>query len=125
MLIGLFLRKRGSEPSAPSDLVAYGKTHEEILGWYKFHNEGAGAGAVDSPLKDYIPLEETIYTIREEDSVLGFMEIADLAMIEEDCEEMVEAVHMQARMHLDNYRDNIEPKAISFDIHSTPNRSIQ
>lgn len=125
MLIGLFLRKRGSKPEEMSDLVAYAKSHKEILGWYTYYSSGDGIAASDNPLRDFIPLEETIYTVRHEDSPLGFMEIAALDMIEQDCANMVEAVNTQARAHLDNYRTNIEPKAISFDIHTATKRALQ
>lgn len=120
MLIGLYLYRRNRHPNEPCDLVAYAKTLEEIVGWYKWHKLDH-----DGPLKEFILLEDTIYNLRTEDGPFGFFEIADLDMITQDCEDMVNAVNNQARMHLDNYRSNVEPKAISFDIHSTPKRSLQ
>lgn len=123
MPIGLLLIRRDAvevDGEREAELVAYANSLEEIVGWYKHHNT---SGAVDSPLKDYIPLEEAIFDIM--DGAVGFIQLASLEEVMQNAEEMVEAARLQAREMVDEYREKVEPKVVHFDVNSPTGNTIQ
>ena len=109
-LVALYLRRKDSPPEAEAELVAYGKTLEEIKGWYK-HNQAVVGG----PLEAYEDLETTFMNLRHNGGVLGFFELVPLELIMEDAEKEVQHVNQMIQSRIDSYRTHIEPKAISFD----------
>lgn len=144
MLVALQLRHILSKKLPPQvpiiHLVAIAKTYDELLGWYrslivpKYEDLGPNlAGGESIPYTKFFQKGSTLewyagadsLQLNDPHSTTGFITISDLVQFTEDLEEevadQIKAIHEAARQRLDDYRNNVEPKMITYDItQSTP-----
>jgi len=117
MLVGLFLKRREViAGNNETELVGYCKTLEEITNWYNHHIK-------QDTLKDFIPLEECVYHINR--TPIGFIEVQSLEELMEELEEQQNTIFSNMQNILDDYRTNVEPKAVFFNANSIPRTTLQ
>ena len=117
MFVGLFLKRRAvAAENNETELVGYCKTLEEITNWYTHHIK-------QDTLKDFIPLEECMYHINS--TPIGFIEVQSLEELMQELEEQQTAIFANMQNILDDYRTNVEPKAVFFNANSITKPTLQ